>query len=510
MSISGSLEDVSVTDVMQFIHLGRRTGTLVLEHAGQHARVGFHSGKLISARGPGQAMMGDLLVAAGVVGQAALDAALATQATQKSGPERRSLGQILVAGGSVAPQELRTVIVQQIEHAISEVLSWDRGTFHFAVDGLQPVDDIGLYPGELVPDADINTQMILLEAARIFDERNRADGVGPADPGPGAAVAEPPVAWIGGDEREPTPAPAVGSPAIEVRVASTDPALLDQLQRVASRLALRIEAVDGLDRLGAPALGEDLPIVVLDLRPPGAGLADLARLHREHPRVPIVALVAGERSAAGAYEAGAVAVLAAAAALPACLDNLVASRRAGQAVLRRGESPMAGVARLRRILGELRSGFISATAALSLMHIISESVERAVLLLVRGEGLTAIGAFGAAPDGRPLAGLTRGLKVALDGDYGFDRCLGAAEAHPLRFDDDLPAGFARAVGRPRNGQAVLFPVPGARRVIAIVYADNGERPEPVEDIEILEIATAQVGMAFENELLRRRPALVGA
>jgi len=51
---------------------------------------------------------------------------------------------------------------------------------------------------------------------------------------------------------------------------------------------------------------------------------------------------------------------------------------------------------------------------------------------------------------------------------------------------------------------VVFPVLGAQRVISVIYTDNGERDETIEDIEILELATAQVGMAFENELLRRQ------
>ena len=50
---------------------------------------------------------------------------------------------------------------------------WDTGTFEFAIDDLRPIDDIALYPSDVLPDADINTQMVLLEAARIFDERNR-------------------------------------------------------------------------------------------------------------------------------------------------------------------------------------------------------------------------------------------------------------------------------------------------------------------------------------------------
>ena len=41
MAISGSLKDVSVADVMQFIHLGRRTGTLLLMRGSHRAIIGF-------------------------------------------------------------------------------------------------------------------------------------------------------------------------------------------------------------------------------------------------------------------------------------------------------------------------------------------------------------------------------------------------------------------------------------------------------------------------------------
>ena len=60
------------------------------------------------------------------------------------------------------------------------------------------------------------------------------------------------------------------------------------------------------------------------------------------------------------------------------------------------------------------------------------------------------------------------------------------------------------MGRPRNGQTVVFPVLGSERVISVVYTDNGSSNRAIEDIELLELATAQVGVAFENELLRRQ------
>jgi hypothetical protein len=180
MAISGNLEDVSVADVMQFIHLGRRTGTLMLRRDDDRGTIGFHRGKLVSAGSPGTPRLGTLLIREGVLGEEQVEEAVRVQDSE---PERRTLGQILLSRELVAAEDLRRVIADQIEATISELVAWDRGTFEFVVDDLNPVDDIALYPGDVVPDADINTQMVLLEAARIFDERNR-DSASPDDTHP--------------------------------------------------------------------------------------------------------------------------------------------------------------------------------------------------------------------------------------------------------------------------------------------------------------------------------------
>jgi hypothetical protein len=143
--------------------------------------------------------------------------------------------------------------------------------------------------------------------------------------------------------------------------------------------------------------------------------------------------------------------------------------------------------------------------ALNLMHIISESVERAVLFLVKRDHLVALGAFGSDPKGRPLAEVTRALKLGLEGESALARSLDTSEVQSLTFDDaELPEPFRSMVGPPKNNQVVIFPVLGAQRVISVIYTDNGDNEKPIEDIDILELATAQVGMAFENELLRRQ------
>ncbi len=179
MGISGSLKDVSVADVMQFIHLGRRTGTLLLARGAQRAMIGFHLGRLVSAQAPRTPKLGDLLVSSGMIDRGMLERAieLAGQRSRSAARSARSWS----APGSIDPEGLRQVIAQQIEQAVCEVMVWDTGTFEFAIDDLRPIDDIALYPSDVLPDADINTQMVLLEAARIFDERNRDIAEGRAE-----------------------------------------------------------------------------------------------------------------------------------------------------------------------------------------------------------------------------------------------------------------------------------------------------------------------------------------
>jgi hypothetical protein len=561
MAISGSLKDVSVADVMQFIHLGRRTGTLLLMRGSQRAIIGFHGGRLVSAQAPRTPKLGNLLISSGLLDRAHLDQAVLTQSRER---ERRSLGQVLVGSGAIDAEGLRQVIAQQIEQAVSEVMLWDAGTFEFAIDDLRPIDDIALYPSDVLPDADLNTQMVLLEAARIFDERNRGRSESPREATGAFAVLPPkpsrpptqsmPVMpampampavhdYPDGDSTHPALEPVLAMAAAGAGAGSHPAGLLlleprpdaahrrwEMPKHAAERLHLQIVSPDAvfaeklgealhhevagieglrIDQAGAAAPGEPPPIVVVDLRQGGVSLEQAAVLRRARPRASIIALVDPSTLVAKVYAAGVLTALPPdVEAVAACVENLIESR---DDLIRGGSGRMtpasaqSGVARLRRVFGDLRSGLISATVALNLMHIISESVERAVLFLVKRDQLLALGAFGADTRGRPLAELTRGIKLSTQDESVFARSLALGEVQSVSFEDaGLTEPFRSLVGRSRTGQVVVFPVLGAQRVISVIYTDNGERDQPIEDIDILELATAQVGMAFENELLRRQ------
>jgi hypothetical protein len=535
LSLAGKLEDVPLADVMQFIHLGRRTGTLTLQRAGEHAEITFHRGAIVGARSPSSRRLGELLVDEGILDADGLDEALVLQ--ERDG-HQQSLGQILLARGTVAVEPVRDAIRAQIERTIYELVTWAHGSFIFELDTLKPVDDIAVYPGDLIPDIDLNTQMVLLEAARIFDERNRSDGGAeeaprPAPPPPAPAPArerEVPsgvrrveAADLFGEERPapeprrlpegatnirmpeetatPEPAPA---PALQLVVGSDD----DLALMLAAQLALHGIAVErvSVSDAGIAAPGEPPPIVAVELREGETTLRELAQICSSKPGLPVICIVEDVTLTAKAYEAGAAAVVP---RDPEAVVGCVASIARFRGLVSRGHSAEQGArsafAKLRRVVADLRSGVFSASVALNLMNIIAESVERAVLFLVRRDGLTALGAFGFNDAGRPLAEATRGFAVPVDQAGALGEAIRAGRAISVSFDEaGLPDKLSRVLGRPKTGQVVLFPVLGTDRVILVIYTDNGPLDQPIEEIDIIDLAAAEVGIAFENELLRRQ------
>lgn len=518
MSLNGKLEDVSLADVMQFIHLGRRTGTLSLTRGQHEAEIGFHRGQIVSAWSPGSKRLGDLLVAKSLLDDEQLKQLLRRQSAEQP---RKSLGQLLVQASVLSFDQIRKAVEEQIESTIFQLVSWTAGSFEFALDELKPIDDIAMYPGDVLPKLDLNTQMLLLEATRVYDE-NRRDGIEPPslvpppppetderrdDAGPDPEREPGPLDGFDVDfDIEPDHEALLQAAHRRLQVVSPDRSLADSLREIIpSEIAQTVPIP--LREAGTRLPGEPTPtIVALDMRKGAHSTEDLSHLRRSRPRSSVIALIDSAEMTTRAFEVGAVAAIPAnPTAIAACFNSLVRTLQDSDPRSGRSATTRAGFARLRRVLADIRSGLLSATMALNLMHILSESVERAVLFLVRDDGLSALGAFGFGASGSPLAEATRGLKLPISGDNVLTRCLGDGQPRAVTFEQALlPEKLGELIGRPKNGQVVVFPVMGSERVISVVYTDNGPNAMAIEDIELLELATAQVGVAFENELLRRQ------
>jgi hypothetical protein len=488
VSISGSLSDIAIVDLLQFVHMSQRSGTLILERRGEVAHISFHRGRIASAWAPWSPSVANHLLEHGRVTSEQLERA---GQRLRSAQNSLSLGQALLDDGGISWDELREAVAAKVERTIFELVGWNDGVFRLIADEVRADDEISFAPGDVLPDIDIDTQGILLEAVRLFDERNRTGGpreLSVAEEPAPASVLTPALSI----------APSRVKPRVHVQVLSKDNAVV-QLLRDALSDQSQVSQVEPRDA-GAPEPGAPSPLVVVDLRQAGAAQA-MRRVRELHSRAVVVALVASADAMASAFSdgAGAVAELS---YLPACCANLL---RTHQPVDATENNLRSGLGRLRRVLGDLRSGLLSATVSLNLMTIVADSVERAVLFVQQGEQLVALGAFGTTRSGKPLAGITRGFTLRAEAASQLSRCILEGHALTLDYDSgDLPDDLKRLLDRPRSGQGVLFPVLGARRAIGLIYADNGRRAASVQDVELMELATAQVGLAFENELLRRQ------
>jgi hypothetical protein len=509
MSFSGNIEDVSVADTLQFIHLGGRSGTLRLANGESRAEIGFHHGRIVKAWAPNSKKLGELLVDTGTIGLETLLSALHTQEGQQP---HQSLGQILVDMGAVQADAIYRVLEQQIQGTVRDLVTWDHGTFEFDLDEVRPLDEMAVHPGDAV-NLNVDTQMVLLDALRLFDERNR--GVKAAGAGAAGSPVRPPtdpslqtVKLPTMPELPRTLASAAVVPALappRLQVVSADPKLVEHVMHALKPGEATVVRVTLRDA-GTPPPGEPSPVVLLDLRHGGVALEALRGLRRARPRSSVIAVIDAADPVAAVYEAGALAAVEARpAVIASCFRSLVQNRMDLLTAGIRPDRVKENYAKLRRIVGDLRSGLISTTISLSLMNIISESVERAVLFLVRRSELGVLGAFGTGLGGEPLAVLTRGLRLPLSSENALIASLRDGQVRSVAFDEaQFPETFTSIVGKPRACQCAIFPVLGGQKVIAVVYADNGSSNTSIEQVEMLELAAVQAGLALENELLRRQ------
>lgn len=521
MKISGSLEDVGIAEVMQVIHFGARTGRLTVASLDRRAEISFVKGAVVQAWAQGAQRLGDLLLREGAILERELGEALEAQ---REVLPARALGRVLLDRGAVTAGVLNQALGRQILGAVREVARWRQGSFSFEVAGSVSGDVLFRPVQDVVPGLRFEVPALLAQLGQQAAEHDdtkpmarpaaqsvAAAGnvrVGPwsrealvqefspapeiaASSGAGLAVVE-----VGGRLLVPALPQEEPAPWPEVRVLSGDRGLF-------SALAAALDEEPVTVRWGARGQdeGETPALVVLDAR--GQGPEDLLSIVQRSRPAPVVAVVAGSDDTVRAYEAGAVAVV------PAELEAMVACVRRFARTPKPRPEPVAGsgervvVERLRRFLDEVRSGLYSATVSLSLMNMVAESAERGILFLARDEELAVLGAFGAQwPAGSPLSSLLR------------DFHLSPADAAELRRQtvdgarrvtvDVLPEALLRKIGPPRSGEAALVPVTGQDSLVALVYADNGTLDVRLRDLDLIEVATAQIGLAFENELLRRR------
>jgi hypothetical protein len=173
MSFTGDLEHLPIVDVIQLLHSTRKSGVLrVLGRKGESQLV-FKDGYIVSANHLNNSIrIGQILVEQKVITDEVLSRVLEEQ--QGAGQERKPLIISLVEKGLVKEQDAYKGLEYLIELTIVEILTWKRGTFILDMHEESAVsDEYRYYPQKMGREINVDTQSVLMDALRIFDEKVR-------------------------------------------------------------------------------------------------------------------------------------------------------------------------------------------------------------------------------------------------------------------------------------------------------------------------------------------------
>jgi hypothetical protein len=160
MGVSGNLKSMSTGDLLQWLSLGQKNGTLVVNNKSVEKKIFFRGGRVISsASNSPREYLGQFLISHGYLTESELMKAMEVQ--HQSGI---LLGKILVMIEAISEQELQRLMRLKAEEEIYEIFLWSDAEFHFLDDELPTMEMIPLQ---------VDVTGIIMEGTRRVDEWTR-------------------------------------------------------------------------------------------------------------------------------------------------------------------------------------------------------------------------------------------------------------------------------------------------------------------------------------------------
>jgi Domain of unknown function (DUF4388) len=182
MSFTGDLEHLPIVDVIQLLHATRKSGILRIACRKGESQLVFKEGYIVSANHLNNSVrIGAILVERNIITSDILDRELNEQ--ENAGPARKPLIITLLEKGLVEESDAYRGLEQLIEMTVVEILTWKKGTFTFDLLASIAADEYRYYPGRLNLEINVDTQGVLMDALRIYDEKMR-DGMLPDEDSP--------------------------------------------------------------------------------------------------------------------------------------------------------------------------------------------------------------------------------------------------------------------------------------------------------------------------------------
>lgn len=172
MPLTGELEHLPIIDVIQLIHSTRKSGTLNVYSSKGEGQLVFNSGYIVGATHSNEKMrIGQILCEHKIITSDDLDKALRIQ--EKTGDDRKPLIATLLEHCGLSKGSAFKSLETLIELTIVEMISWSKGFFSLEIDKIHIFDEYRYLPTQL-QEINLDTQMVLLDALRIFDEKVHA------------------------------------------------------------------------------------------------------------------------------------------------------------------------------------------------------------------------------------------------------------------------------------------------------------------------------------------------
>jgi hypothetical protein len=191
MALQGSLQTMSVPDLLQFLAVGRKTGLLKFSHGKVAKGIYFESGVIVgSSTNDPREYLGQVLIHYGQITEEQLQAAMEVQRHEgqslkshvpgDSGEKedvtppvvKKRLGQVLIDSGIVSEAEVIEVLEIRTLDIIYDLFIWKVGTFEFCAAGPLPADFTRVH---------VEPNRVIMEGVYRSDELARYQTLIPSD-----------------------------------------------------------------------------------------------------------------------------------------------------------------------------------------------------------------------------------------------------------------------------------------------------------------------------------------
>jgi hypothetical protein len=168
MSLSGNLKTMDLAELLQWVTLGRKTGSLAFIRNKSKNHIYFKGGQIISSRSNEPTkQLGHFLLFQGKLTEPQLKKALEVQ--QQT---RMLLGRIMVQEGFISSDGVQAALEERTREVIYDLFLWEDGFFHFSAEGYDANELILIK-------LDMNS--IIFEGVRRKDEWSRIRKVFPSN-----------------------------------------------------------------------------------------------------------------------------------------------------------------------------------------------------------------------------------------------------------------------------------------------------------------------------------------